>query len=200
MDPSFVICTKETLIKLLTDNADVCATSDDNLKYPTTLMQMHIDTGHHKSIASKPFWILLAKMKWLDKQIDKLLKSGIIRHSTSPWRWPVVMVSKKEDGLRLCTDFRKLSSVTTQYKFPHGIYGRNIAQPREVCIFLFTRPEMGISLDGLRWWISPYNNIHNNKMKIWIPFALVQVPARFQKMMNMNIAKITFVKLYLDDL
>ena len=38
------------LLKLLTDNADVFATLDDDLKYPTTLMKLYIDTGDDKLI------------------------------------------------------------------------------------------------------------------------------------------------------
>ena len=38
MDSSLDEKTKKALYKLLTDSADVFSTSDDDLKYPTTLM------------------------------------------------------------------------------------------------------------------------------------------------------------------
>ena len=53
-------------------------------------------------------------MKWLDEQIDKLLKARITRQSTSPWSSLVVLVSKKDGGLRLCIGFSNLNSVTAQ--------------------------------------------------------------------------------------
>ena len=74
-------------------------------------MKMYIDTGDHKPIALKPYRIPLGHIKYLDEQIDKLLISGIIRHSTSSWSSPVVLVSKKERTFRLFIDFRMLISV-----------------------------------------------------------------------------------------
>ena len=75
------------------------ATSDDGLKYPTTLMKMHPVTNYHQLIALMPYGILLAHVKLLDEQIYKLLNTGITRHSTSLWSIPVALVRKKEGGL-----------------------------------------------------------------------------------------------------
>ena len=52
-------------------------------------MKMHIDTGNHKPTLLKPCEIPFVQIKWLDKQINKLLKAEIIRHSASPWNSPV---------------------------------------------------------------------------------------------------------------
>ena len=74
MDPTLDESTKKELSKLLTDNVDVFANSDDTLKYPTTPLKMHIDTGDHKPLVLKPYRIPLAHIKWSDEYIDKLLK------------------------------------------------------------------------------------------------------------------------------
>ena len=75
MDPSLDENTKKALSKLLTDNADVFATSDDDLKYQTTLMKMHINTGGKKCMALKPYRIPLSHIKWLDEQTYTFLNS-----------------------------------------------------------------------------------------------------------------------------
>ena len=67
--------TRKALIKLLMDNADVFATSDDYLKYATTLMKMHIDTGDYKPILLKPYGIPIAHIKRLDEKINITAKS-----------------------------------------------------------------------------------------------------------------------------
>ena len=64
VDPSLDENTK-TLSKLLTDNAGVFATSDDDLKYPTILMKMHIATSDQKPIALKTYRIPLAHINGL---------------------------------------------------------------------------------------------------------------------------------------
>ena len=64
MHPSLNKNTKKALKKLLTDNGDVFATSDVDLKYPPTIMKMHIDTGDHKHIALKLYRKPIAHIKW----------------------------------------------------------------------------------------------------------------------------------------
>ena len=49
--------------------------SDEDFEYQTTLMKMHIDTSDHIPIALKPYRIPVAHFKWLDEQIDRLLKA-----------------------------------------------------------------------------------------------------------------------------
>ena len=56
--------TQKVFRKLLTDNADVFATSDDDLKYPTNLMRMHMDTtSDHATIVLKLYRIPLTHIK-----------------------------------------------------------------------------------------------------------------------------------------
>ena len=75
MDPSLDENTKKALSKVLSNNADVFTTSDDDLKYGTTLIKVHSNTDGHKPMALKPYRIPLAHVKQLDEQIDKLLKA-----------------------------------------------------------------------------------------------------------------------------
>ena len=53
----------------------------------------------------------------MHSQVRKLLDQGIIKHSTSSWASPVVMV-KKGDGYRFCVDYRKLNAVTKTNAYP----------------------------------------------------------------------------------
>ena len=54
----------------------------------------------------------------MEDQIRKLLAAHLIRHSQSPYAAPVLLVKKKDSSMRLCTDFRKLNSITVKNKFP----------------------------------------------------------------------------------
>lgn len=46
--------------------------------------------------------------------MDSLVKAGIIERSDSAWSSPLVPVAKPDGGVRLCVDFRRLNSVTSQ--------------------------------------------------------------------------------------
>ena len=50
----------------------------------------------------------------MKRQIDELLKKGLIRPSTSPYGAPVLFVAKKDGTLRMCIDYRALNSITVK--------------------------------------------------------------------------------------
>ena len=54
----------------------------------------------------------------VQKQIDQMLKEGIISLSSSPYHSPIVLVKKKDGTVRLCIDYRALNKVTQGDSFP----------------------------------------------------------------------------------
>ena len=48
----------------------------------------------------------------LKKELDELKVLGILVPSTSPWGSPVVPVAKKDGGVRVCVDFRRVNKIT----------------------------------------------------------------------------------------
>ena len=56
--------------------------------------------------------------KDITRETDKLMASGCLRESDSPYSAPIVLVKKKLGGWRYCTDFRRLNKVTVKQNFP----------------------------------------------------------------------------------
>ncbi len=60
----------------------------------------------------RPYRQPLLRRKMVDDEIDKMLKLGVIRPSTSEWASPMTLVPKKDGSTRFCIDFRWLNEVT----------------------------------------------------------------------------------------
>ncbi len=81
-------------------------------------LQNAIDTGTHRPIHTPPYRKSNKDQEILQQETDKLLRDGIIEHSTSPWSSPVVLVKKKDGTTRFCVDYRRLNQITTKDAFP----------------------------------------------------------------------------------
>ncbi len=137
--------------------------------------------------------------------INQLLESQVIRESCSPYASPIVLVKKKDGGLRLCVDYRQLNAKTRRDAFP--------------------LPRIEESLDALTgacWFstmdlASGYNQVpvtEGDKQKTafctpfglfeWIrmPFGLCNAPSTFQRLMERLFGdqQCQSLLLYLDDI
>ena len=84
----------------------------------TSLVQHVIDTDDAMPIKQRPYRASPDVRKEIDRQVDEMLKNGIIQESVSPWSSPVVLVKKKDGSYRFCVDSRKLNKVTKLDSFP----------------------------------------------------------------------------------
>lgn len=54
----------------------------------------------------------------IENQVDEMLKTWIIRPSTSPYSGIVILVKKKDDIWHFCIDYKALDLAIILYKFP----------------------------------------------------------------------------------
>jgi len=87
----------------------------------TLLVQHHLKlTPGATPSRSAPYRLSPDKINFVKEEIATLKEQGIVEDAPSDTTWaaPIVVVKKADGGWRLCTDFRKLNSVTEPDPFP----------------------------------------------------------------------------------
>jgi hypothetical protein len=69
-------------------------------------------------ISKAPYRMALSKLKELKEQVQELLDKGFIRPNISSWEAPVLFVKKKDESMRMCTDYQELNKVTIKNQYP----------------------------------------------------------------------------------
>jgi len=64
-----------------------------------------------------PYRMSTTELTELKKQLDKMLGSGFIKPSLSPYGAPVLFVRKKTGELRMCIDYRALNKITIKNSY-----------------------------------------------------------------------------------
>lgn len=172
---------------------------------PVVNFEHAIETGNNKPISVPPYRLSPMKTEILRREIDKMLREKIIEPCTSPWAAPVVMVQKKDGGVRVCVDYRQLNSVTIPDAYP---------LPRIDDLLHNAKPTPFMSTIDLRagYWQISVKDDHRDKTAfvtpfgiyrfLRMPFGLRNAPATFQRMMDRFRISLNHIKLmaYLDDL
>ena len=93
--------------------------ADDSQLTQTDLVKHHIELLPGTTpIAQRPLRLSHQERQVVNQEVQKMLDAGIIRPSKSPWASPVVLVPKKDGGIRFTTDFRRLNAVTKRDFYP----------------------------------------------------------------------------------
>ena len=84
----------------------------------TDVIEHSIDTKDSKPIKQPLRRHATAHLPYIDATVEDMLRHDIIEPAASPWAANVVLIKKKDGGLRFCIDYRHLNDVTYKDSFP----------------------------------------------------------------------------------
>ena len=169
----------------------------------TNVAEYRIRTGTAAPIRLPPYRIPHAYRDTVKKELEEMEEEGIIERSESEWAFPIVLVKKKDDTLRMCVDYRRLNAVAEADAYP---------MPRvDDLIDSLGKAKYVTTLDLARgYWQVPVNEESRPRTAFTTPYGLFQfrvmpfglhgAPATFQRMMDSILREFpTFAAAYLDD-
>ena len=170
-----------------------------------TLEPHHIDTGNSKPISCTPHKMSMHARQDLKKELDEMLKIGVITESSGPWAAPIVMVRKKDGTWRLCIDYRKLNQVARTTAFP-------LPRIADILSVLHEKKYFS-SLDLVKgFWQIPLDEESQEKTSFVtffgqykftrLPFGLATAPGAFQQRVAKALGPLNWVEaiVYIDDI
>ncbi|UYV70128.1 K02A2.6-like, partial [Cordylochernes scorpioides] len=170
----------------------------------TNLAKHRIDTENAKPIKHKPYRVSPKERDIIKEQIQDMLQDGVIRASSGPWAFPVILVRKRDGNWRFCVDYRKLNSITVKDVYP-------IPRIDDVMDTLQgSRYFTAIDLRSGYWQVeieeqdkkkTAFTTSHGLYEFNVMPFGLCNAPATFERIMDNVLKNIKwkFCLCYLDD-
>ena len=108
-----------SVTRMLKSYGDIFPSELPNHPPPSRDVDHRIELEPGSKPASRPCYRLsFSELDELKKQLEDLLKKGLIRPSKSPWGAPILFVKKKTGEMRMCVDYRALNKVTIKNKYP----------------------------------------------------------------------------------
>ena len=190
---------------LLVDSADIFAKTDLDLGKCNTIKHA-IKITDPQPFKERYRRIPPHLFDEVKKHLQEMIEVGAIRKSFSPWASAVVLVRKKDGGLRFCIDLRKLNNRTIKdgYSLPriedtldclHGAVWFSTLDLKsgywQVELEEEAKPLTAFTMGPLGFWECER-----------MPFGLTNAPATFQRLMESCLGELhlNWCIIYLDDI
>ena len=140
------------------------------------------------------------------EHIQEMLDGGTIHPSQSPWCNAVVLVRKKDGGLRFCIDFHRLNSQTKKDAYPLPRMQETMESMVGTRFFSTMDLKSGFWQVKMAKDSQQYTAFMVGSMGVYeflrMPYRLCNAPATFQRLMQNCLGELnlTYALIYLDDM
>ena len=158
-----------------------------------------------KPIRQPPRCVPLAYADEERKAIEDLEKKGVIQKSTIPWSSAIVLVKKKNGGIRLCVNYRRLNALVRPEGFPMPRIQDcldAVAWATLFSVFDLTSRYFQIPLEKEDIQKSSFVTKYGQYEFKTMPFGLNSASSTFQRTMEVVMASMqwTTCLIYIDDI
>jgi hypothetical protein len=141
--------------------------------------------------SSRPYCHAPALKDEIERQVNEMLRTGVIQPSTSPFSSPFIFVKKRDHSWRLCIDYRHLNALTRKTKFPLPVIDELLDELSGAAWFSKLGLRAGYHqirlADGEAFKTAFQMHQGHFEYKV-MSFGLSGAPATFQRAMNTTLA------------
>ena len=195
---------KKRVAQLLCKFAD--SFSKDEWDLGLTHLTSHaIKTEGAPPVKQPPRRVPLAYAADEKKAIEDLKAKGVIRESVSPWASPIVLVKKKDGGVRPCVDYRKVNELVKPDGFPlpriqdclDAVAGSELFSIFDLTSGYFQIPLLEQDIPKSAF-VCKYGHYEMTRM----PFGLNNAASTFQRTMELALSNLQWITclIYIDDI
>ena len=138
------------------------------------------------------------------KEIDRMLRAGVIEPTSAEWAIPVVFVPKKDETMGFCVDYRKLNAVMVRDSYPLPRMDECIDSLGDVIVFTTLDCNSGYwqveiaEEDRDKTTFASHSGLYRF---LRMPFSLKNAPAIFQRAVDIILSRVKWetALVYLDD-
>ena len=195
---------KTSLASLLLQYADIFAGPGEQLGR-TTKLKHTIDTGTAPPIRQHMRRVPPAHREVVKELLSQMKQNDVIQPSSSAWASPIVLVKKKDGGVRFCVDFRRVNEVTRKDAYPLPRIDDTLETLSQSQLFSTLDLASGywqVELaEGSRAKTAFSTTEGFYEFKV-MPFGLCNAPATFQRLMDIVLSGLQWSNclVYLDDI
>ena len=169
----------------------------------TDIINHTVELNTQTHIRSRAYQVPQSLRETIRKEVDTMLKMGIIEKSNSPYASPVVIVKKKDGKNRFCVDYRKLNAATVIDNEPipnmeeiiGDVGGATVFSKIDLCKGYWQIPVK--EEDRAKTAFVTPDGQYEFKV---LPFGMVNAPALFTRMMRNLLEGVPNVVHYIDDI
>ena len=162
-----------------------------------------IDVGDHGPIRQHFYRCSPDRMQIIKREIDEMLRQGVIQPSKSEWSSPLLLVRQNEKW-RPCVDYRRVNAITKGESYPLPRLDDLIDQVGNsnfVTTLDLAKGYWQVPLTPRAREIAAFSTPFGHYECITMPFGLKSAPMTFQRAMNAILSGVgDFACAYLDDI
>ena len=175
----------------------------NDIPMQTNMLCHDVDVGDSSAVKQHPYRLNPEKQKYLQDEVKYLLDNDFIEPSNSDWSSPCILVPKPDGSYRMCTDYRKLNSVTKTDTFPIPRIDDcidRVGNSRYVSKFDLLKGFWQVPLTERAKKVSAFVTPQGLYQYKVMPFGMKNSPATFQRLIHMVVKDIQGCDAYIDDL